>query len=68
MDKKIDKDPDPIVYKVTNDDLVDGVKTDKFDEGNINPFTPKKDVNIYNEPTLNIDENKDEAELTPSDK
>ena len=34
-DKKIDKDPDPIVYKVTNDDLVDGVKTDKFDEGNI---------------------------------
>lgn len=67
-DKKIDKDPDPIVYKVTNDDLVDGVKTDKFDEGNINPFTPKKDVNIYNEPTLNIDENKSEAELTPSDK
>lgn len=40
-------------YTVTSKDVEQGKKTDKYEEGNINPFTPKNEVTIYNEPTLN---------------
>ena len=42
-----------IQYDITSSDINKALKQDKYDEGNINPFTPKKDVTIYNEPTLN---------------
>lgn len=40
-------------YNVTSKDVSDGLKNNKYEEGNINPFTPKAEVTIYNEPTLN---------------
>lgn len=40
-------------YAVTSKDVQNGKNTDKYEEGNINPFTPKNEVTIYNEPTLN---------------
>lgn len=54
-------------YTVTADDVADGKKTRKYSEGNINPFTPKSDVSVYNEPTIK-NENKNPSQLTPSDK
>lgn len=54
-------------YTVTADDVADGKKTKKYTEGNINPFTPKSDVSVYNEPTIK-NENKNPSKLTPSDK
>lgn len=42
-------------YTITSKDVENGKKTDKYDEGNINPFTPKSEVTIYNEPTLNYE-------------
>lgn len=52
-------------YTITSNDVEKGKKTEKYEEGNINPFTPKGDVNIYNEPTL---ENEGSTELTPDRK
>lgn len=52
-------------YAVTSKDVEKGKKTDKYEEGNINPFTPKGEVTIYNEPTLN---NQGSSELTPENK
>lgn len=54
-------------YTVTTEDVKDGKKTNKYTEGNINPFTPKEQVTVYNEPTIK-NENKDVSSLTPSDK
>ncbi len=42
-------------YSITSKDVEKGKKTDKYEEGNINPFTPKNEVTIYNEPTLEND-------------
>lgn len=53
-------------YSVTESDVNKGKKTDKYDEGNINPFTPKKDVTIYNEPTLKYENGS--GALTPDSK
>ena len=53
-------------YGITSSDVSQGLKQDKFDQGNINPFTPKNEVNIYNEPTLNAGNNS--GVLTPNDK
>jgi len=53
-------------YGVTQSDVDKGLKTDKYEEGNINPFTPKKEVTIYNEPTLKND--LVEKPLTPDSK
>lgn len=39
-------------YTVTTSKVEKGLKTDKYEEGNINPFTPPSEVTIYNEPTL----------------
>ena len=52
---KNDKDDSTIEieYDITSSDIKQALKKDKYDEGNINPFTPKGDVTIYNEPTLN---------------
>ena len=44
-------------YGITSSDISQALKQDKYDEGNINPFTPKQDVTIYNEPTLNTPNN-----------
>ena len=55
-------------YGVTQSDVNKGKKTDKFDEGNINPFTPKTEVTIYNEPTLENDNKLNSGVLTPDDK
>ena len=52
-------------YTVTTKDVEKGKKTDKYEEGNINPFTPKKEVTIYNEPTL---KNEGSTTLTPDSK
>lgn len=52
-------------YNVTQKDVDNGKKTDKYEEGNINPFTPKNEVTIYNEPTL---KNEGSTELTPDRK
>lgn len=52
-------------YSVTSKDVETGKKKDKFEEGNINPFTPKNEVTIYNEPTL---KNEGSTELTPDRK
>lgn len=49
-------------YEVTSKDVENGKKKDKYEEGNINPFTPKNEVTIYNEPTL---KNEGATELTP---
>lgn len=54
-------------YTVTSEDVQSGKKTNKYSEGNINPFTPKEQVTVYNEPTIK-NENKDTSKLTPSDK
>lgn len=53
-------------YKVTQSDVNSGKKTDKFDDGNINPFTPQNEVTIYNEPTLQYENGS--GELTPDRK
>lgn len=55
-------------YGVTQSDVDKGKKTDKFDDGNINPFTPKAEVTIYNEPTLENDNKNNSGTLTPEDK
>ena len=52
-------------YGITQSDVNKGKKTDKFDDGNINPFTPPSEVNVYNEPTK---ENEDGSPLTPDSK
>ena len=52
-------------YGITSNDVNKAKKTEKYEEGNINPFTPKNDVNIYNEPTL---ENEGSTSLTPDKK
>lgn len=53
-------------YDITSKDVSNGLKKDKYEQGNINPFTPNADVTIYNEPTKQpVDPNKP---LTPSDK
>lgn len=54
-------------YTITAEDVQSGKKTNKYTEGNINPFTPKEQVTVYNEPTIK-NENKDPSKLTPSDK
>lgn len=38
-------------YGITQSDVNKGKQTDKFEDGNINPFTPPSEVTIYNEPT-----------------
>ena len=53
-------------YGITESDVNKGKKTDKFDDGNINPFTPKSEVTIYNEPTLEYENGS--GELTPDRK
>lgn len=53
-------------YGITESDVNKGKKTDKYDEGNINPFTPKSEVTIYNEPTLEYENGS--GELTPDRK
>ena len=55
-------------YTVTESDVNKGKKTDKFDDGNINPFTPKSEVTIYNEPTIQNDNKTNSGTLTPDDK
>lgn len=55
-------------YGVTESDVNKGKNTDKFDEGNINPFTPNGEVTIYNEPTLENDNKNNSGILTPDDK
>lgn len=53
-------------YDITSSDVSNGLKKDKYEQGNINPFTPHADVTIYNEPTKKpVDNNKP---LSPSDK
>lgn len=52
-------------YSVTSKDVQTGIKTNKYEEGNINPFTPKEEVTIYNEPTL---KNEGSTTLTPESK
>ena len=54
-------------YKITSDVVDKALDEDKYEEGNINPFTPPKDITIYNEPTL-MNGNKDQNNLSPSDK
>jgi len=54
-------------YDITSSDVNKALKQDKYEQGNINPFTPKGDVTIYNEPTLNTGSNTNKP-LTPSDK
>ena len=56
-------------YSVTTDDVSKGKSTNKYKEGNINPFTPKSQVTIYNEPTYKpTNQNGSGSSLTPSDK
>ena len=55
-------------YTVTSKDVAQGLKNDKYEEGNINPFTPKADVTIYNEPTLKNDVESSGSQLTPDSK
>ena len=53
-------------YTVTTSKVEKGLKTDKYEEGNINPFTPAEEVTIYNEPTLKNEGSKNP--LTPESK
>lgn len=53
-------------YVITQSDVNADKKKDKFDDGNINPFTPKSEVTIYNEPTLENENGS--GELTPDRK
>ena len=53
-------------YTITASDVNKGLKQDKFEEGNINPFTPNEELTIYNEPTLENGSNL--GPLTPNDK
>lgn len=56
-------------YSVTADDVSKGLNTNKYKEGNINPFTPKNQITIYNEPTYKPSSSKGSGtSLTPSDK
>ena len=56
-------------YSVTANDVNKGKDTNKYKEGNINPFTPKEQVTIYNEPTYKPKNNSGSgSSLTPSDK
>lgn len=55
-------------YSITEDDVNKGKQTDKYEEGNINPFTPKSEVTIYNEPTKEADVNSGSGTLTPESK
>ena len=41
------------LYEVTKNDIKNAQNKNEYVPGNINPFTPKKDVTIYNEPSLN---------------
>lgn len=59
------KDAPDKEYEITSKDVSNGLKTDKYEEGNINPFTPKGEVTIYNEPTL---KNEGSTTLTPDSK
>ena len=53
-------------YSVTESDVDKGLATNKYDEGNINPFSPKTEVTIYNEPTLKNESSS--GQLTPESK
>ena len=55
-------------YNVTADDVKKGKDTDKYEEGNINPFTPKAEVTIYNEPTIKNEKPNGSTNLTPENK
>lgn len=55
-------------YGITESDVNKGKQTDKFDDGNINPFTPKSEVTIYNEPTIENNNKNNSGTLTPADK
>ena len=59
-------------YGITEQDVNKGKKNNKYEEGNINPFTPNNEVTIYNEPTLEKENNKNNANgstnLTPDQK
>lgn len=39
-------------YGVTQNDIKNAQKKNEYIPGNINPFTPKAEVTIYNEPSL----------------
>ena len=54
-------------YGITSADVSSGKKNNKYEEGNINPFTPSADVTIYNEPTKE-NETLDGSNLTPDSK
>jgi len=54
-------------YGITSADVSNGKKNNKYEEGNINPFTPSSEVTIYNEPTKE-NETLDGSELTPDRK
>ena len=66
FDDSVNEDTLTKEYDITSADISNGLKKDKYEQGNINPFTPNKDVSIYNEPTLKP--NTDSGTLTPSDK
>ena len=55
-------------YTITSKDVKEGKKTNKYEEGNINPFTPSKDVTIYNEPTIKNEPTNGSGTLTPDSK
>ena len=55
-------------YNITSEDVKKGKETKKYKEGNINPFTPPKDVTIYNEPTIKNETNNGSTTLTPDRK
>ena len=54
-------------YTINSNDVEKGLKTNKYDEGDINPFTPNNQVTIYNEPTINNSSN-NSGTLTPDSK
>ena len=71
FDDSVNKNTLSKEYDINSKDVSQGLKQDKYDEGNINPFTPNNEVTIYNEPSLNIgnDNNQNDGKpLTPSDK
>ena len=55
-------------YDITTSDVNKALKQDKYEQGNINPFTPSGEVTIYNEPTLENDNKNNSGTLTPDDK
>ncbi|MBR5227816.1 MAG: hypothetical protein IKV94_04170 [Clostridia bacterium] len=44
------------MHEIENADITSGINSGIYDPGNTNPFTPKGDLNIYNEPGY-VDEN-----------